>query len=143
MHPAAWWSWVKIPNCRLGDSSERLAREALLSGVLDAVSGERLWRDLRPLLADGRTSSENCGRLEQLGFLASEIPYASEVERMGLQRRPLLDYSSTSAASQAYEALWDEAWLRLGAGEGDGRALRKSTRKKLERAISDPLEAED
>jgi len=82
-------------------------------------------------------------RHEKLGFLASEIPYASEVEKMGVQRRPLLDYSPTNLASLAYEALWKETWLRLGGGQDDERALRKSTRRKLERAISNQLEDND
>lgn len=36
------------------------------------------------------------------------IPYATEVERMGLERRPVTDYAPRSKAGRAYQALWDE-----------------------------------
>ncbi len=40
--------------------------------------------------------------------LETAIPYASEVERMGLERRPVTDYAPRSPAGRAYQALWDE-----------------------------------
>ncbi len=40
--------------------------------------------------------------------LNTTIPYATEVERMGLERRPVTDYAPRSTAARAYEALWDE-----------------------------------
>jgi cellulose biosynthesis protein BcsQ len=46
-------------------------------------------------------------------FLRSVIPYASEVERMGVQRMPLPAYSASSAAAKAYRALWSEVRERL------------------------------
>lgn len=42
------------------------------------------------------------------------IPYASEVERMGLERRPVTDFARSSAAGRAYQALWDEVCDRVG-----------------------------
>lgn len=36
------------------------------------------------------------------------IPYASDVERMGFERRPVGDFAARSVAGQAYETLWDE-----------------------------------
>ncbi|MDP0495193.1 MAG: ParA family protein [Verrucomicrobiota bacterium JB024] len=41
-------------------------------------------------------------------FLSAAIPYASAVENMGLERRPLLDYDRRSPAAKAYRALWAE-----------------------------------
>lgn len=42
-------------------------------------------------------------------LLSTSIPYASDVERMGVHRMPLPAYAPTSAAAKAYRALWDEA----------------------------------
>lgn len=41
-------------------------------------------------------------------LLTSHIPYASDVERMGMYRKPLADYATNVPASQAYEKLWKE-----------------------------------
>ncbi len=51
--------------------------------------------------------------LEQLPYhydelLTSHIPYASDVERMGVFRQPLMEYAARGPASAAYEALWAE-----------------------------------
>jgi cellulose biosynthesis protein BcsQ len=42
------------------------------------------------------------------------IPYASEVERMGLERRPVTDFAGSSVAGRAYRALWTETKRRIG-----------------------------
>jgi chromosome partitioning protein len=42
------------------------------------------------------------------GFLTTVIPFASAVERMGLERAPLPSYDHRSRATRAFEALWDE-----------------------------------
>jgi chromosome partitioning protein len=41
-------------------------------------------------------------------MLLTCIPYAADVERMGLRRAPLTSYSRTSAAAQAFRDLWGE-----------------------------------
>jgi cellulose biosynthesis protein BcsQ len=41
-------------------------------------------------------------------MLLTCIPYAADVERMGLRRAPLTSYSRTSAAAQAFRDLWEE-----------------------------------
>ncbi len=41
-------------------------------------------------------------------LLNSSIPYASDVERMGIQREPLAEYAPKGTAGLAYEALWQE-----------------------------------
>ncbi len=42
------------------------------------------------------------------GVLKTDIPYASQVELMGLHRRPLTSYAPNSMASIAYANLWKE-----------------------------------
>jgi chromosome partitioning protein len=46
--------------------------------------------------------------------LQTSIPYASEVERMGLERRPVTDYAPRSAAGRAYRTLWEEVISSIG-----------------------------
>jgi cellulose biosynthesis protein BcsQ len=46
--------------------------------------------------------------------LQTVIPYATEVERMGIERRPVTDYVPRSPAGVAYEALWAEARAKVG-----------------------------
>ena len=46
-------------------------------------------------------------------MLLSEIPYASEVERMGIHRAPLGSYAASSRPALAYAALWQEIRARL------------------------------
>jgi chromosome partitioning protein len=45
-------------------------------------------------------------------MLLTAIPYASEIERMGLERQPLAAYSGKSRAAEAYRALWLEVFER-------------------------------
>lgn len=44
---------------------------------------------------------------------ASAIPSASDVERMGIRRSPLVEFAPASAAARAYAALWEETVTRL------------------------------
>jgi chromosome partitioning protein len=41
-------------------------------------------------------------------ILKTTIPYASDIERMGLERMPLGAYAKKSVSQQAYVALWEE-----------------------------------
>ena len=45
---------------------------------------------------------------------ATSIPAASDVERMGVARAPLVDFAPASPAGRAYAALWIETVARLG-----------------------------
>jgi cellulose biosynthesis protein BcsQ len=45
---------------------------------------------------------------EQKRVLDSVIPYSSVVERMGIEREPVMAFSPKSAAAIAYQALWAE-----------------------------------
>ncbi|MBW6492339.1 MAG: ParA family protein [Lentimicrobium sp.] len=46
--------------------------------------------------------------VHQTGFCDTLIPYLSDVERMGLLRRPVVDFRPGSDASKAFENLWAE-----------------------------------
>jgi len=45
--------------------------------------------------------------------LKTYIPYASQVERMGVHRAPLTVFAARSKAAQCYSSLWDEVRLKL------------------------------
>ena len=46
-------------------------------------------------------------------FLDTVIPYASVVEKMGIERAPLAAFAERSAAATAYQKLWAEVAVRL------------------------------
>lgn len=46
-------------------------------------------------------------------ILSSAIPYASDVERMGLERMPLGGFVNRSTSLSAFNALWDEVFKLL------------------------------
>jgi len=46
--------------------------------------------------------------VEHVGFLKTAIPFSVDVEKMGVQRMPLLAYSHACAAALAYRTLCDE-----------------------------------
>lgn len=48
--------------------------------------------------------------------MAAWIPYSSHIERMGEHRAPVECFARSSAAAQAYRALWREAAERAGIG---------------------------
>ncbi len=56
---------------------------------------------------------------QDLGFLATEIPYSSAVEQMSVRRMPLAELARADRAARAYEALWEEVRRRM--AEPDAR----------------------
>ncbi len=48
-------------------------------------------------------------------LMKAQIPFASEVERMGVHRAPVMATAPKSAAAQSYQALHDEVMKRIGA----------------------------
>jgi len=46
-------------------------------------------------------------------FLKTSIPYRSEIEQMGVYRKPVVAKSKKSAASLAYQSLWRELYKRI------------------------------
>jgi cellulose biosynthesis protein BcsQ len=53
------------------------------------------------------------------GILETEIPYTSEIERMGVERAPLTARHRRTRSSRAFQALWREVSLLLGNPPGD------------------------
>jgi len=53
-------------------------------------------------------------RTHVLSMLATEIRYASEIERMTVRRAPLPAYAPRSVEGQMYSALWSEIAGRIG-----------------------------
>ena len=51
--------------------------------------------------------------VDDVSFLNAAIPYASEIEQMGVHRTPLFDYAGSSKAASAYQLLWDEIKQKL------------------------------
>ncbi|MES9976355.1 MAG: ParA family protein, partial [Candidatus Thiodiazotropha sp.] len=47
-------------------------------------------------------------------LLKAQIPYASDVERMGIHRMPVQAFSPNCFAASAYQALWMDVQTRLG-----------------------------
>ncbi len=50
------------------------------------------------------------------GFLRTVIPMSAEVERMGVERAPIVDFAPLSPAAVAFRTLWVEVAARLGVG---------------------------
>lgn len=46
-------------------------------------------------------------------ILQTVIPYASDIERMGLERMPLGGYTKKSRSTEAYQALWQEILIAI------------------------------
>ena len=47
-------------------------------------------------------------RKQHKGFLKTEIPFSTDVEKMGIHRAPVMSYARRSSAAKAYQQLWDE-----------------------------------
>jgi nitrogenase subunit NifH len=47
------------------------------------------------------------------GALASLIPLLSQIERMGIERKPVAVFSPGSPASRAYENLWSKIQKKI------------------------------
>ncbi|MET0056595.1 MAG: ParA family protein, partial [Candidatus Thiodiazotropha sp. 6PLUC10] len=47
-------------------------------------------------------------------LLKAQIPYASDVEKMGLHRMPVQAFAPKCMAASSYQALWMEVQRRLG-----------------------------
>ena len=41
-------------------------------------------------------------------FLKTRIPYRSDIEKMGIERRPVPEYAENSPAAASYFSLWEE-----------------------------------
>jgi chromosome partitioning protein len=116
------------PNITLLSENVFRASDAILVPVIPTVLSQRtfeqlvgFFRDkdlpcgiLRPFfsMVQGRSALHRRIMAElpaaHDGFLKSSIPFSAEVERMGVQRMPLLAYSRKSTAATAYRLLCEE-----------------------------------
>jgi cellulose biosynthesis protein BcsQ len=120
------------PSLSLLSESVFRAADGLLVPLIPTTLSLRTFQQLREFLA-GRT----LGHLQLLPFfsmvdrrkrmhleimerlpreqdiLVSHIPYASDVERMGVFRAPVQDFAAKSPAALAYRELWGEVRGRL------------------------------
>ena len=130
------------PSISLVSESVFEAADALLVPVIPATLSSRTFAQLRELLDRGddprpqvlaffsmvdrrkRLHREVMEQLaaEERGVLASAIPAASAVERMGLARAAIAVSAPRSAAAHAYEALWREVRERV---DGPGGRRRR------------------
>jgi chromosome partitioning protein len=94
-----------------------------LEQLIEFVAARR-WHDLNVLpffsMVDRRRSlhKETIGELRARYpmILATEVPYASEIERMAARRAPIESYAPASPAAAVYRALWREIDERLSSG---------------------------
>lgn len=91
-----------------------------LEQLLDFMEGHDLNAPIYPFfsMVDRRKSLHRdvMANLEdpRCSVLRARIPYATEVERMGLDRRPVTDSAPSSKAARAYQSLWDEVCETVG-----------------------------
>jgi cellulose biosynthesis protein BcsQ len=93
----------------------------MLSQLNEFIGGQG-WTDIVVLpffsMVDRRKSLHQAvidsTREQYPSTLATEIKYASEIERMTLRRAPLPAYAPKSVEGQAYSALWGEIAARIG-----------------------------
>ena len=93
----------------------------MLGQLRDFIAAEG-WTDVKLLpffsMVDRRKSLHHeviaSTRVEFPGLLATEVPYASEIERMTQRRAPLPAFAPRSTAGLIYAALWSEIEARLG-----------------------------
>ncbi|MEZ5142927.1 MAG: AAA family ATPase [Acidimicrobiales bacterium] len=127
------YDWVFLdcpPSVSLVSENVIEAADALLVPVIPTTLSLRTLDQLEAFLADndwrrrlpsvlaffsmveGRRKLHRelleSARAEHPGVLETEIPAASDVERMGVHRAPLAAYTTRGRAITAYRALWDE-----------------------------------
>ena len=127
------FQWIDCaPNISLVSESVFSAADALLIPMIPTTLSMRPLKQVRdftsrkgydlPLLpfftmADHRKRHHR-DVIESLprsfpNVLETVIPYASDVERMGVERAPVMDFAPRSKAASAYQALWDEIRARV------------------------------
>lgn len=92
--------------------------EQLLQFMIEAeLEPQRLWPFFSLVDRRKKVHQEFMAGLWQSmpELLNSAIPYASDVERMGLERKPLVEFAPHSKSAQAYQALWQEVHARINA----------------------------
>jgi chromosome partitioning protein len=117
------------PSISLVSESVFEAADALLVPLIPATLSSRTFEQLRGLVENGpqvlaffsmvdgrkrlhREVMEQLGA-DNTGVLSVAIPAASDVERMGVHRKPIAEFAPRSRAALAYEELWAEVRARL------------------------------
>ena len=101
---------------------------------LNEFIGNEGWSDIVVMpffsMVDRRKSLHHAmiesTRAQFPSILATEIKYASEIERMSLRRAPLPAYAPRSVEGQMYSALWSEIAARIGMTRPRGAQERDS-----------------
>jgi cellulose biosynthesis protein BcsQ len=122
------------PSISLVSENVFEAAEALLVPVIPATLSSRTFRQLAQVVDEARNRPRVLGFFSMAdprkrlhrdvmaelagdpAMLATAIPAASDVERMGRERTPIATFAPRGRASEAYESLWAEIRERLAAG---------------------------
>ena len=130
------YDWILLdcpPNVSLASEAVLRASDALLVPVIPTTLAVRGLEQVRALagkvgrerllilpflsMVDRRKRLhheivEACAASEQ-GFLRAAIPCASIVERMGVHRRPVVEFACRCEAARSFVALWEEVRERM------------------------------
>ncbi len=121
------------PNISLLSEAVFEAADMLLSPIIPTTLSLRTLEQLEKFIEDNglkklalipffsmadrrkKMHREIMGKLLEIhpGMLTTAIPYASDIERMGLERMPLGGYIKKSLSTIAYDALWQEILGRI------------------------------
>jgi cellulose biosynthesis protein BcsQ len=120
------------PNISLLSEAVFEAADLLLSPIIPTTLSLRTLDQLKQFIADhdlantrlipffsmvDRRKSMHKSIMQDIlidypDMLKTAIPYASDIERMGLERMPLAAYSGKSRSTEAYTELWQEILTR-------------------------------
>lgn len=121
------------PNISLLSEAVFAASDVLLSPIIPTTLSLRTLDQLKKFIEDGELSElqlipffSMADRRKKMHrdimehlleqhpeILMTAIPYASDIERMGLERMPLGGYISNSRSTEAYDELWQEVLTRI------------------------------
>jgi chromosome partitioning protein len=121
------------PNISLLSEAVFKAADFLLSPIIPTTLSLRTLAQLKEFIEDNVTNAtlmpffsmvDNRKKMhndvmhqvisDYPAILKTTIPYASDIERMGVERMPLAAYSSKSRSAEAYAELWREILIRTG-----------------------------
>ncbi len=121
------------PNISLLSEAVFVAADAIVSPIIPTTLSLRTLEQLKKFIAENgleglpllpffsmvdRRKKMHTDTMQQLrdshaDMLSTVIPYASDIERMGLERMPLAAFTKKSPSTLAYQALWEEVAARL------------------------------
>jgi cellulose biosynthesis protein BcsQ len=121
------------PNISLLSEAVFAAADILLTPIIPTTLSLRTLEQLKDFIADNeldnlalipffsmadRRKKMHKDIMENLiknhpEILSTAIPYASDIERMGLERQPLGGFMNKSKSMDAYHELWQEIMMRV------------------------------